>query len=139
MLGTTETTSGPEVAPVGIVKVIDVAPHELMVTATPFSSTTLFPCEAPKFNPLTTTWFPIDPVVAETLVIIGDEFAVVLTDTLSNVPVYEVPVLSLLMASPMYTFWAILIVALGPTCNQFMPSDDMYPLKMLPLRTTFTQ
>jgi len=136
MLGATETTNGPEVAPLGIVKVIDVVLQELIVTADPFSSTALVPCEVPKFTPPITTWFPIDPVVAETLVIIGNKLP---TDTLSNVPVYEVPVLPLLIASPMYTFWAMLIVALAPTCNQFMPSDDMYPLKMLPLRTTFTQ
>jgi len=41
MLGATDTSRGPEVAPVGIVIVIDVALHELMVTATALSVTKL--------------------------------------------------------------------------------------------------
>jgi hypothetical protein len=98
--GATETTSGPEVAPLGIVMVMEVALHELIVTSTPFKRTTPLPGEAPKFDPLITTWLPIDPVVAETLVMTGAGFAVELIDTLSNVPVYKTPVLPLLTASP---------------------------------------
>jgi hypothetical protein len=48
MLGPTETTNGPEVAPDGIVIVIDVALQELIVTGAPFSITTLLPCDAPN-------------------------------------------------------------------------------------------
>jgi hypothetical protein len=43
MLGPTETTKGPEVAPDGIVMVIDVALQELIVTRAPFSVTMLLP------------------------------------------------------------------------------------------------
>ena len=39
----TETTSGPDVAPDGIVMEMDVALHELMVTGAPFRFTTLPP------------------------------------------------------------------------------------------------
>jgi hypothetical protein len=100
MLGATETTSGPEVAPLGIVPVIEVALHAVIVTGLSFKRTTPLPVEAPKFDPLITTWLPIDPVVAETLPITGAGFAVELMDTLSNVPVYKTPVLPLLTANP---------------------------------------
>jgi hypothetical protein len=43
MPGATDTTNGPEVAPTGIVMLMDVALHVLIVTAVPFSMTTLFP------------------------------------------------------------------------------------------------
>jgi hypothetical protein len=55
MLGATDTTNGPEVAPVGIVMVIDVALQAFIVTSAPFSSTTLLPCEAPNPTPVITT------------------------------------------------------------------------------------
>ncbi len=55
MLGATDTTNGPEVAPVGIVMPMEVAFQLLMVTAAPFSSTTLLPWGAPKFAPLIVT------------------------------------------------------------------------------------
>jgi hypothetical protein len=101
MLGATDTTRSPDVAPVGIVIVIDVLLQELIVTAEPLSSTTLLPCEAPNPVPEITTWLPTEPVVAETPVIAGAGLAVVLTDTLSNVSVYVFVVLPLLTASPM--------------------------------------
>jgi hypothetical protein len=101
MLGATDTTRSPDVAPVGIVTVIDVPLQELIVSAEPLSSTTLLPCEAPNPVPEITTWLPTEPVVAETLVIKGAGLAVVLTDTLSNVSVYVFVVLPLLTASPM--------------------------------------
>ena len=43
MLGATDTTKGPEVAPDGTVMVMDVGLQELMVTSTPFSVTMLLP------------------------------------------------------------------------------------------------
>ena len=43
MLGATETTRRPEVAPAGIVVPIELECHELMVTTAPLSSTRLFP------------------------------------------------------------------------------------------------
>jgi len=55
MLGATDTTNGPEVAPTGIVALTDVALHVLIVTAVPFSSTTLFPWIAPNPVPEITT------------------------------------------------------------------------------------
>jgi len=55
MPGATDTTNGPEVAPTGIVMLIDVALHVLIVTAVPFSMTTLFPWEVPNPVPEITT------------------------------------------------------------------------------------
>jgi len=55
MLGATETTNGPEVAPVGMVIRMAEAVQVLMVTGVPFSSTRLFPCVRPKFAPLIVT------------------------------------------------------------------------------------
>jgi hypothetical protein len=43
MVGATRTASGPEVAPEGIVAVVDVAVHELMVIGVPFNITVLLP------------------------------------------------------------------------------------------------
>ena len=43
MLGATHTASGPEVAPEGIVMVMEVAFQELMVTGTPLRATRLLP------------------------------------------------------------------------------------------------
>ena len=100
MLGATDTTNGPEVAPAGIVMRRDVALQVLMVTGAPLSSTALFPCDAPKFEPLIATWLPIDPVVAETLVITGAGAATEFTDTLSNVAVAKAVVLPLFTARP---------------------------------------
>ena len=43
MLGATETTSGPDVAPAGMVMVMTHVLQELTVTPLPFNSTTLLP------------------------------------------------------------------------------------------------
>jgi hypothetical protein len=43
IVGATKTASGPEVAPEGIVEVIDAAVHELMVIGVPFNITALLP------------------------------------------------------------------------------------------------
>jgi len=122
MLGATETVSGPEVAPDGIVILIDVVLHTFMVTNAPFNVTKP---TAPKPVPEITTWFPTDPVVAETLVMAGAGAAEELTDTLSNVAVARTDVLRLLTASPMYTFVAIVTVWPDPTCDQFTPSGEL--------------
>jgi hypothetical protein len=100
ILDATETTSGPEVAPAGTVKLIDVVVQELVVTRVLFKKTTPLPGDAPKFDPLTTTWLPADPVVAETLVIAGAGLGVELMDMLSIVPEYAAPVVPLLTATP---------------------------------------
>src|SRR5271169_1398189 len=100
MLGATDTTNGPEAAPAGMVMLIDAALQLLMVTGVPFRSTTLLPCVAPKLEPLTVTWLPINPVVADTLVITGAGAAAEFTDTLSNVAVANAVVLPLFTARP---------------------------------------
>jgi len=93
MLGATETTKYPEVAPVGIVVTMDVLPHELIVTGVLFKVTTLLPLEAPKPEPEMTTWLPTEPVVAETPVMRGAGLEEVLTETESNVSVVDPEVL----------------------------------------------
>jgi hypothetical protein len=60
-------------------------------------------------------------------------------DTLSKVAVTRAELLLALTARPMYTFCDMLMVRLDPTCTQFTPSDDAYPLNVLPLRTSLTQ
>jgi hypothetical protein len=110
MLGAMETSISPELAPTGIVMLIDVPLHVLIVTAVPFSSTALPPCKAPNPVPDITTWLPIDPVVADTAVMTGAGAAAELTDTLSNVAVAKEAVVRLLTASPTYTFGAMLTV-----------------------------
>ena len=100
MLGATETTSDPEVAPDGIVMVMDVSLQELIVTGAAFSVTSLPPWETPKLEPVMTTWLPIDPVVAETLVITGAGAEGVLSDTLSKVAVARAELLPLVTAKP---------------------------------------
>jgi hypothetical protein len=83
MLGATETTIGPEVAPKGTVIVIELALQLFMVTGTPFSVTVLLPCEDPKAVPDINTWVPTDPDVGEMLLMNGEGLAAVLTETLS--------------------------------------------------------
>jgi hypothetical protein len=139
MPGATETTMYPDVAPVGIVMVIEVLLHELTVTGALFNITKLPLCELPKLDPLISTWLPTEPVVAETLVMTGAGDAVELTDTLSKVAAASAEVLSLLTARPTYTFCAILIVWVVPTGYQFAPSGEVYALNAFPVRTNFTQ
>jgi hypothetical protein len=55
MLGATETTMYPDVAPVGIVIVMEVALQELMVIGTAFNDTMLLSSVAPKPEPDITT------------------------------------------------------------------------------------
>jgi hypothetical protein len=137
--GATETSNAPDVAPAGIVVVIDVPLHVLIVTPAPFSSTVLPPCVPPNPVPAITTWLPIDPVVAETPVITGAGAAPEFTDTLSNVAVAKEAVVRLLTASPTYTLCAMLTVWLVPNATQFTPSADPYRLNTFPLLTNFIQ
>jgi hypothetical protein len=125
MLGATNTTKGPEVAPDGMVMVMDVALQDLIVTAVWFSSTTLLPCKSPNPVPPITTWLPITPFVAETLVITGAGAELELTETLSNVAVARAVVLPLVAANPTYTVCPMLIVWLVPNGTQFTPSEDV--------------
>jgi hypothetical protein len=137
MPGATDTTNGPEVAPTGMVMLMDVALQVLMVTAAPFSSTALFPWVAPNPVPESTTWLPMDPVVAEILLITGAGAEVELTETLSKTAVAS-EVLPLFTAKPRYTFGAMVIVWLVPRWVQFTPSAEVKLLKVFPLRLTFT-
>ena len=139
MLGATETSKGPEVAPTGMVILIDVPLQVLIVTAAPFSRTALPPCKAPKPEPEITTWLPMDPVVAETAVMTGAGAAAELTDTLSNVAVAKADVVRLLTASPRYTFCAMLTVWLAPSWAQFRPSREPYRVNTFPLLASFIQ
>ncbi len=101
MPGATETSKGPELAPAGIVIVMEVSLQELTVANAPFSRTALLPCEAPNPEPEITTWLPMDPVIAETLLMTGAGAAAELTDTLSKVSVPRPVLSSALMARPM--------------------------------------
>src|SRR5260370_11804849 len=139
MLGATDTSKGPEVAPVAMVMLSDLPLQVFTVTAAPFSSTALPPCGAPNPEPDITTWLPMDPVVAETAVITGAGAAAELTDTLSHVAVPNDDVVRLLTASPTYTFGAMLTVWLAPNCNQFAPSAELYIVNTFPLLVSLIQ
>ena len=67
--------------------------------------------------------------------------ATVVPETLSKLAVAneELLLLLALTAKPIYTFCAMLIVSVVPTCTQFDPSAEAYPVKVFPLRTSFTQ
>ena len=60
-------------------------------------------------------------------------------DTLSNVAVSRAELALALTARPMNTFGAMLMVCVVLTCVQFTPFGEEYPLKVFPLRTSFTQ
>jgi hypothetical protein len=125
MPGATETTNGPEAAPTGIVMLIDVALQVLMVTAVPFSRTTLFPWEAPNPVPEINTGLPMDAVVAEMLLITGAGAEAELTETLSKTAVASAEALPLFAAIPTYTFGAMVMVWLVPRGVQFTPSAEV--------------
>jgi hypothetical protein len=101
MVGATDTARIPEVAPLGIVIVMDVADQELIVVGRPFKRTWLLPADAPKPVPEITTWLPMEPVVAETLVMRGAVDEVELIETLSSVAVASELVDLLITANPM--------------------------------------
>src|SRR6266852_7398779 len=139
MLGAMYTSKSPEVAPSGIVIVMDVPLQVLIVTAAPFSRIALLPCEAPKPEPEITTWLPIEPVVAETAVITGAGVAAELTDTPSNVAVAKEDVVRLLTASPTYTFGVMLTVWLVPSWTKFTPSGEPDIVNTFPLLASLIQ
>jgi hypothetical protein len=139
MVGATRTARGPDVAPVGIVAVTEVALQAVTGATTPFSITALLPCVAPNPDPEITTEVPTGPPVVDSAVMAGVAALGVFTDTLSNVAVARAELLELFATNPIYTFCAMLIVTLVPICDQFTPSADVNPLNVLPLRTNFTQ
>ena len=110
MLGATETTNGPEVAPDGTLVLMVLLLQPLMVASEPFNVTVLVPCVAPKPLPDITIGFPIVPVVAETVLIAGAATEAKFTDTLSNVAVARLAVFPLLTPRPTYTVCPMLIV-----------------------------
>src|SRR6202035_3019023 len=101
-----------EVAPVGIVMLIDVASQVFIVTGVPLRSTTLPLCEAPNPEPETITWRPTEPVVADKLEITGagDPDPGALIETLSKVAVARLELEPLLTARPIYTSCAMVTV-----------------------------
>jgi len=62
-----------------------------------------------------------------------------MTETLSKVAVARLLVDALDTANPMYTFAAMEIVCVVPTCVQYTPSVDTYPVNVFPLRASFPQ
>jgi hypothetical protein len=84
MVGPIRTDISPEVAPLGIVIVMDVSLQELIIVGWSFRTTKLVPCAAPKLEPETTTWLPIGPVVADSEVITGAGTEEESIETLSN-------------------------------------------------------
>ena len=124
MLGATETTNEPDVAPEGTVMVIELALQLFTVTGAPFNVTVLLPCEDPKVEPDISTCVPTGPSVGEMLLTKGDGLFVALTETLSKVAVAKLVFTLLLNANPMYAFCPMLMVWLLPTCTQFTPSAD---------------
>ena len=137
--GATDTTSGPLVAPAGMVMLMDVGLQVLMVTGAPLSKTVLPAWVAPKPEPEITTALPTDPVVAETAVITGAGVAAEFTETLSKVAVAKEAVVRLLTANPMYKFAAMVTVWVVPNCTQFTPSEAPNMVKTLPLRVSLIQ
>ena len=98
--GATETASGPDVAPEGIVMLIDVLLQALIITGVPFRATMLPSCEAPKLAPVIATVLPIAAEFAETPLIAGAGAADELTDTLSKVAVARAAALPLSTTNP---------------------------------------
>ena len=135
----TATAKSPEVVPDAIVKVIEDSFQELIVCEVPLMSTRLLPCVVPKPLPLTTTWLPIEPVVADIPVIMGADDKLEVMATLSNVAVARPGLTSAVTASPMQTDEAIPIVWVLPICAQTIPSYDEKAVKLFPLLTSFTQ
>jgi hypothetical protein len=140
MLGATDTTSGPDVAPDGIVMIIDVAVQEFTVTGTSFKSTELLPCMPPNPEPEIATWVPTVPVVADTLLMMGPGEVLEVIDTLSNVAVVRLELLMLPANKPTWTFVVIVMVSGEPAaCTQLTPSDERYAENVLPDRISSTQ
>src|SRR5690348_16506915 len=99
--GAAVTARGPDVAPAAMVALRLVLLQELMVTAVPLSSTVLLAWLAPKLVPVMVSELPIDPVVAETALILGVEAVEEVSETLSKVAVASAELEPLLTARPM--------------------------------------
>ena len=89
----------------------------------------------PKLVPLTVIDPPTGPAGGAKLLITGEMTAAdELTATLSKPAVFREDVVELVMARPMYTFVAMLMVWVDPSCVQFTPSGAVYALNVFPLR-----
>ena len=113
MLGATDTPSSPDTAPAGTVIVMDVSLQLTIGKGLSFSVTALPFTVAPKPEPLMTTWLPIDAVEVDRLVMTGAVVVAELTDTLS-----KFTLVTEAAAMPIYTFCAIVMVCVVPTCVQ---------------------
>jgi hypothetical protein len=100
ILGATETTIRPDVAPDGIVAVIDVSLQEMMINAKPLSIATLPSWEVPNPVPEIVTWLPTDPVVAEIPLMTGGVDEAEVIETLSNVAVASAELVPLAVTRP---------------------------------------
>ena len=98
MLGAVVTTIGPDVAPDGIVREIEVLLQVTIVTSVPLSL--VRPTCDPKFDPEIVTWLPAAPVVAESPLIIGAAVLPDVMETLSKLAVARFPVLPLATPRP---------------------------------------
>ena len=85
--GATETETGPVLAPVGIVIVIEVSDQAVTVALVLPIHATLLPCVEPKPAPEMTTDVPTGPVVVERLATTAEGVTSVVTERLSNVAV----------------------------------------------------
>jgi len=99
--GATVTARGPEFVPMAMVALMLVLLQELMMRAVPLSSAVLLAWVAPKFVPVMVSDVPIDPVVAETALMLGVEAVEEVRETLSKLAVASAELEPLLTARPM--------------------------------------
>src|SRR5512138_2333329 len=122
MAGATVTASAPDVAPGGTVASMLVLLQELMVRGAPLSSARLPFWGTPKLAPVMVTELPMDPVVAESVLMLGTGAAAEVMETLSKVAVAS-EAEPLLAARPRYTLAAMAMVWVEPSCTQLTPSS----------------
>lgn len=141
MVGPRSTVRGPDVAPLGMVAVIEFGLQEFTVITLSFKTTRLFPWEAPKPDPNTDMSYPGSPDAGQMLLMAGGEDAAEETETLSIVAVTRVQLQesALDTAKPMYTFVAMLMACVSPTCVHAIPSAEIKEVNTLPARVTFIQ
>jgi hypothetical protein len=132
----TVTTTFPEVAPLGTGTTIRVALQYVAVPVVPLNVTV--PGLVPKLSPAIVTSAVGTAAFGDKLATEGARTgALKLTVTLSKAAV-DREVLPLFSIRPTYTFGAMLTVWF-PTRVQFTPSGEMELLKVVPLRTNWTQ
>ena len=100
MLGATETTNGPEVAPAGMVMLMDASAPGVDGHRSSVQQHDAASLGRAKIQAIDRDLTPDGSGVAETLVITGAGAAVEFTETLSNVAVVKAVVLPLFTARP---------------------------------------